>query len=176
MWAVTAEPLRVAALALALAACLTDLRWRRVPNLLTFGAVAVALLMRLAMHGITGLPGAVLGWTVGLAMLLPLFALRGLGGGDVKLLAAFGAFVGPRMVLWTGLYGAIAGGVLAVIVTTGGGVLGRTMANLGLMLSHWRVAGLAPVDGLTLDNSTSIRLPYAFPLACGLVMALWLKA
>jgi prepilin peptidase CpaA len=94
----------------------------------------------------------------------------------VKLLAAFGAFVGPRLVLWTGLYGAIAGGVLAMIVAACGGVFGRTMSNIGFMLNHWRIAGLAPVDGLTLANSSSIRLPYAIPLACGLVTALWLKA
>jgi prepilin peptidase CpaA len=164
------------AAATALLACVTDVRSRRIPNVLTFGAALVALAVHFALRG----PGAVawgaIGWLLGLLLFLPVFALRGLGGGDVKLLAAFGAFVGPRLVIWTALYGAIAGGVFAVFVALSHGVLARTVGHMRLMLTHWRVAGIGPVDGLTLDTSTSPRLPYALPLACGLLVALWLEA
>ena len=53
---------------------------------------------------------------VGLLLFLPLFALRAMGGGDVKLLAAFGAWLGPVLVFWVAVYGAIAGGVLALLL------------------------------------------------------------
>lgn len=159
----------------ALIACVTDVTSRRVPNVVTFGAALAGVAVHIMLSGTRGALFAVIGWAVGLLLFLPLFALRGLGGGDVKLLAAFGAFVGPRLVVWAGLYGAIAGGVFAVALTVGRGVFGRTLGNLRFILTQWRLAGVAPVDGFTLDNSASVRLPYALPLACGLVVALWLQ-
>ena len=160
----------------ALLACVTDVTTRRVPNVLTFGAALIGVAVHIMLSGPRGAMFAVIGWAIGLLLFLPLFALRGLGGGDVKLLAAFGAFVGPRLVVWTGLYGAIAGGLFAVVLTLGRGVFGRSVGNVRFILTQWRVAGVAPVDGFTLDNSASVRLPYALPLACGLLVALWLQA
>jgi prepilin peptidase CpaA len=164
-----------AAVALGLLACLTDSMWRRVPNVLTLGAAVLAVVTRFVVEGWSGIGWSVAGWSVGLLILLPLFALRGMGGGDVKLLAAFGAWLGPRLVAWTGLYGAIAGGVLAVAVTLWHGSFRRTLANVLLLAMHWRVAGLRPVEGLTLETSHSPKLPYAIPLTVGLVVALWLE-
>lgn len=157
-------------------ACVTDVSSRRVPNVVTFGAAVVGIVLHGVLSGPRGVLFALAGWGLGLLLFLPLFALRGLGGGDVKLLAAFGAFVGPRLVVWSGLYGAIAGGVLAVALTLSRGVLGRTVGNVRAILTTWRLAGVGPVDGFTLDNSASLRLPYAVPLACGLMVALWLQA
>src|SRR5262245_64849156 len=97
------------ALSIGVVACVTDLRTRRIPNVLTFGAAALAL----AFHGIVGgLPGvqsAALGWLAGLAMFLPFFLLGGMGGGDVKLLAALGAWLGPGEAFWLAIYASIAG-------------------------------------------------------------------
>lgn len=166
----------VGALMLALGACATDIKSRRIPNLLTFGGAAVGIAARLVLDGWTGAAWGLGGWTLGLLMLLPLFLLRGMGAGDVKLLAALGAWVGPRLVAWTGLYGAIAGGVLAVAVASWHGVFRQTLVNVGLLTTHWRVAGLGPVEGLTLQTSRGPKLPYAIPLTCGLVVALWLQA
>ena len=59
---------------------------------------------------------AAAGWATGLALFVPLYALGGMGAGDVKLLGAIGAWLGPMGAVWTGLYGAIAGGVLALAV------------------------------------------------------------
>lgn len=171
----TAGSLHAAAVVLGLIACATDVQTRRIPNVLTLTAVGIGLLARFAMYGWSGVGWGIAGWAVGLLMLLPLFALRGMGGGDVKLLAAFGAWTGPRLVAWTGLYGAIAGGVLALGVTLWHGVLRQTLANVGLLTTHWRVAGLGPVQGLTLETSRGPKLPYAIPLTVGLVVALWLK-
>ena len=109
------------------------------PNALTFGAAAVALAFAVADGGAGGLGWSVAGWAVGLLLFLPLFALRAMGGGDVKLLAAFGAWLGPALVCWVAVYGAIAGGVLAVPLLLWRRRLRATVANMWGLLTHWRI-------------------------------------
>jgi len=111
---------------------------------------------------------------VGAALFFPLFALGGMGAGDVKLLAAIGAWLGPAGAVWTGLFGAVAGGIMALVVALARGYASTAMRNLGRLLHVWSVAGVQPVEGLTLDNTASPRLPYALPLAAGAMVTLWM--
>ena len=165
----------VAVVCLVLVAGLQDLRTRRVPNALTLGATTVAL----ALHGVTGgwseLATSALGWLAGLALFMPLWALGGMGAGDVKLLGAVGAWLGPAGALWAGLYGAIAGGVMALAIALARGYARTAFRNVGTLLRSWFLAGVRPVGGLTLADSGSIRLPYAVPIAAGVLAALWLN-
>ena len=167
--------LQAGALTTAALACITDLRSRRIPNWLTAGSALAALVAFTLTAGGQGLGRSIGGCLLGLALFFPLFALRGLGGGDVKLLGAIGAWVGPAAIFWVALYTAIAGGILAVAVALGYGYLRQAIANLRLMLTHWRVAGVTPVDGLTLETSRAPRLTYAVPILTGLVVALWVE-
>jgi prepilin peptidase CpaA len=169
------DPGEWAALAIAAAACVFDLRWRRIPNLLTFGGAAAGLAYALAMHGAAGLISSGGGWLAGAALFLPFFLLRGMGAGDVKLLACIGAWLGPGPVVWVALYTAIAGGVLAVAVALAAGYLRRALTNVSLMVLYWRVSGLRPVPEVTLAGSRGPRLPYAIPIAAGTALALWLR-
>ena len=164
----------VAVVSVVLAAVVCDLRTRRLPNALTFGAAGVALAVHGAVGGWLELAQAALGWGVGLALFLPLYALGGMGAGDVKLLGAIGAWLGPMGAVWTGLYGAIAGGVMALVVAIGRGYLRTALRNVGSMLLTWFLVGPRPVKGLTLAESGSIRLPYAVPLAAGVLATLWM--
>ncbi len=166
---------QVAALIIALAGCVTDLRHRRIPNVLTLGAAAGAFGYFLVGDGWSGLGWSVAGWAVGLAMFLPIFAMRGIGGGDVKLMAALGAWIGPGPAVWTALFAALAGGPLALVVAASRGYLGQAFSNVWGLLVFWRVAGFKPHPGLTLDNPGTPRLPYAVPILAGLVVTLWLK-
>jgi prepilin peptidase CpaA len=165
----------VVALIVALAGCLTDLRTRRIPNALTLGAALGAFGYYLVTDGWPGLAWSAAGWAVGLAMFLPFFMLRGIGGGDVKLVAALGAWVGPGAAVWVALFAALAGGPLALLVAASHGYLRRAFANLWGLLMYWRVAGLEPHPALTLESGGAPRLPYALPIAAGLVMTLWLR-
>jgi prepilin peptidase CpaA len=153
-------------------ACVTDLRTRRIPNALTFGSALAGFLYHAVSAGTSGAGSSVAGWLVGTIVFLPFFALRGMGGGDVKLLAALGAWLGPREALWLAAYSMIAGGVIAVAVSLARGYLGTALSNIGSMLSYWRTSGLKPVPDLTLD-STSPKLAYAVPILAGLVVTLW---
>jgi prepilin peptidase CpaA len=160
-------------LVVALVAVAFDLRTRRIPNWLTLGAAAAAVLVGMTTGGWGGVWPAALGWLVGALLFFPFFALGGMGAGDVKLLAALAAWLGPLEAVWLAIFASIAGGVVAVFVSLLHGYLRDAFRNVWLMVMHWRVAGPTPVPGLTLRDSRAPRLAYAIPIAIGLVCTLW---
>ena len=165
----------VMALLLGGLACLFDVRTRRIPNWLTFGGAALAFGFAVATHGLGGLVAGLEGWAVGFALFVPMFLLRGMGAGDVKLLACLGAWVGPHDALWMGLYAMIAGGVMAIGVALATGYARKAVSNIWMLLQYWRVMGVRPVPELTLATSRGPRLPYAIPIAAGAVAAIWMR-
>ena len=160
--------LLIAALAVA-----SDIRTRRIPNALTLGGALAALVYMGATSGLSGLGTAAGGWLTGAALFFPFFALRGMGSGDVKLLAALGAWLGPNDTIWLAIFAAMAGGVFGIVVAFARGYLSTAFRNVWVILTHWRVAGVQPVPGLTLADSKAPRLAYALPIAAGLVVTLW---
>jgi prepilin peptidase CpaA len=97
-----------------------------------------------------------------------------MGAGDVKLIAAIGAWLGPAAVFHATLYTAVAGAVAAAGLVIARGCVRQTYGNIQLLLVHWRLAGFAPHAQLTLDASASPRLAYAVPILVGTVTAIWL--
>ena len=167
--------LEIAAIAVAVAACAFDVARQRIPNALTFGAAAAALVTAAVTGGVSGFGASAAGWMTGLALFLPVYALGGMGGGDVKLLAALGAWLGPVMVFYAALYTGIAGAALAVVLMFTHQCARQTLTNINLLLLHWRVCGLTAAPSLTLENSSSPKLAYALPILIGTVAALWLR-
>ncbi|MCX6544246.1 MAG: prepilin peptidase [Acidobacteria bacterium] len=165
----------LAAVALGVVACVCDVRTRRIPNALTFGASAVAFAFFLATAGLHSFGLSVVGWIVGFAVFLPFFLLGGMGAGDVKLVAAFGAWLGPAKVVWVALYGGIAGGVLALLLAASHGYVRQAFWNLGYLLWFWRMSGPRPLPALTLEHASGPRLAYAVPITIGMVATLWLR-
>ena len=157
------------------AACMTDLRSRRIPNVLTFGASFAAIVFFGLSNGWAGALWSVEGWLIGCLLFLPWFLLGGMGAGDVKLLAAFGAWVGPSSAVWLALYAGLAGGVFAIVISIGRGYLREMFRNLWALLMFWRVMGVQPHPELTLRTGKGPRLPYAFPITVGAVAVLWLR-
>jgi prepilin peptidase CpaA len=98
-----------------------------------------------------------------------------MGGGDVKLLAALGACLGPAAAVWLALWSAVAGGVLALGVSIAHGYSRQAFQNVWGLLSYWRIMGVRPNPALTLETSVAPRLPYSLPIAAGLGVTLWLK-
>jgi prepilin peptidase CpaA len=161
------------ALAVGCAACVTDIQSRRIPNWLTFGAAAVALVFHAATRGGNGLLFAMAGWFLGALIMFVPFALRGLGGGDVKLMAALGAWLGPASAIWLALYAGVAGFVMSVVVAAYYGYLRTALRNIWFLLQHWMVNGIRPLDDVSLEGSSGPRLAYALPIFAGLVVATW---
>jgi len=163
-----------AVIAISLIACVTDLRTQRIPNVLTFGAAIAGLVAHTALGGATGALTASSGWLTGLIIFLPFFALGGMGGGDVKLLAALGAWLGAYETLYVALYAGAAGGALAVVVASSRGYLRVALTNVLDILRYWCESGIRPVPNFTLDTPDAPRLAYALPMFLGVVVTLWL--
>ena len=170
----TFENIRIGAiLVVAIVAVAFDVRTRRIPNLLTFSAAILAVLVAMMSGGLSATVTAVFAWILGVALFFPFFALGGMGAGDVKLLAALAAWLGPIDAVYMAMFTAIAGGVIGLGVTMLRGYTRQALSNIWLMLMHWRVAGLKPVPGVTLSDGDAPRLAYAIPIAVGAVCTLW---
>ena len=129
------NPAFVALAAGALAATVVDMRTRRIPNELT--AAIAGLGVGLAAAGASGISvwASMAGFALGLALMMPGHALGATGAGDVKLMGAVGAVVGPATVVTAFLFTAIAGGVLALAVAVQRRRLGATLAGTGRLIA-----------------------------------------
>ncbi|MFV1988690.1 MAG: prepilin peptidase [Gemmatimonadota bacterium] len=163
----------VALSAVAFGAVWFDVRERRLPNALTVGAFVAALVLR-APLGLDALGGGLVGALLAFGLALPFFLVGGLGGGDVKLLAAFGAFLGPRD-LWFALFVmAMVGGIMAILVIVKNRAFGQTAVNLRVifstmgrsMFSGWR-RGEDSKSAVTLDTPGVLTVPYGVAIAAG---------
>jgi prepilin peptidase CpaA len=163
------------ALLVAALASVADLRTRRIPNLLTFGATLCAIVLQTSTDGTRGLGLSLAGWLVGVAIFFPVFALGGMGAGDVKLVGALGACLGPIGALHVAAGAAIAGGLLAVVLTLRTGYFATAVANVRRLFGFWRTNGLTPMPDLTLSSGSGPRLAYAVPILIGTVGALWFR-
>jgi prepilin peptidase CpaA len=153
----------------ALSSCAWDLWQRRIPNALTLASTGAAFALHAVDGGLTALLLAVAGWTVGVLLFLPWWALGGMGGGDVKLLGAFGAWVGPAIVFRAALFAMVAGGVIALVVAFAGGSLGASLSGAARLI---RVPVGPAQDAVPLRKAS---IAYALPTAVGVGLALWLR-
>lgn len=155
---------------LLLAACVTDLRARRIPNALVLAVLGTGLAhallawLGLAAPGdLAGTPAqALLGAGAALLVGLPLWAGRVMGAGDVKLFAAAGAWLGPDLLPEAALATALAGGVLALVW------MARRLAL--------RLTGQVPALGRlwTALERRPVSVPYGLAIAGGVAGLLWL--
>jgi prepilin peptidase CpaA len=154
-------------------ACATDITTRRIPNWLTFGGAAAALVAHAALSGMPGVTMAASGWAVGVLLFAPMFLLMGMGAGDVKLLAAFGAWVGPSEIVSIAIAAALAGAVIALIFVAVRRRMRQTLTNLYELLRFWYFAGIQPFSTLTVAEPGALRLAYAIPITAGALMTSW---
>ncbi len=112
----TSSAVNIMLLGLLSAACWTDIRASRIPNLLTLPAAAAGIAFHAAASGLDGFFFGLWGWALGGGVLLVPYLLSGMGAGDVKLLGAVGSFLGLKAVFEVFLVSALFGGLYAVLL------------------------------------------------------------
>ena len=164
-----------------------DIRSRRIPNRLVFSGALAGLAVNaawpagggffMADPGAIGLWQAVAGMALGLALLMPMYAIKALGAGDVKLMAMVGAFVGPHVVFFCLLCSLLAGGVLALGVAVANGTLRQVTSNsYHLLLNSLMRAMASERPDIDAPAKPSGRLPYAIAISSGTLIYLLLAA
>lgn len=159
---------------LLLVAATVDVRTLRIPNWLTVTGAAMGIAFSAAIPwellgprwAVEGVLWALGGMAVGLALLLPLYALRVMGAGDVKLMAMVGAFVGLQQIVPTVLTVFVAGGLLALGWTVYRRVFRQAAANaaeLAVSLAFAALGGIRPA----LPATSAGKLPYGLGIALG---------
>lgn len=151
---------------------LIDVRSHRIPNVLSGAAVVCGLALNAVTAGTNGLTASLAGIAIGGGLLVLPFALGGVGAGDVKMMAAVGALLGPKMALVAGFWGIVFGGVLTSAYLLGIGRFGAILRRVGAMAR----AAVASHSTAPLRVSTeapgAIVLPYAVPLGLGTLFAM----
>ena len=169
----TLEPRTGVLMALLIAAAWIDLKTNRVPNLLVLIGIVFAILYNgvyPVYHGQNGWLVGVAGLSVGFIIFMPLYVLGVMGAGDVKLVAAVGAFLGPWPTILAILWSGVAGGVIALALLLWTGNARRAIGNIMSLIRHnLQMAPMGHLD-LTVPSSVSAgKLPYATAIAAGTI-------
>lgn len=120
----------------------------------------------------------------GMALLIWLYAIGGVGGGDVKMQMAFGAWVAPiygwnlgfDIVLWGFLVGAVVGGVISAIMIWWSGTFAQNKKNALSIVNDWVTSkSVQEVADKAADRKPKLQLlPYGVPLCIGyLAYVVW---
>jgi prepilin peptidase CpaA len=144
-----------------LAAVIEDLGWRRVSNWTSGGAVLAGLVVHFLQKGWIGALHSFLGAVIGFGVFLVFYLMGGMGGGDVKLMAGFGALLGYEKILPAALLAAATGGVMAMVVLAIRAVVRRSKIWLGIA-----------VPANATESKSSESIPYAPAIAAGALLAL----
>jgi len=148
----------------------TDLAFRKVYNSAVISAVILGFGLNLFYGGAPGLWHAFMGLIAGFLFLILFYALGGVGAGDVKFMAAVGCLKGAKFVLAGGLYGAVLGGLAAVVVMLIEKRFLSTLKNILnslLMLVTFKVP-----EAIKPDKSQASYLPYTVFLSLGMLLRL----
>jgi prepilin peptidase CpaA len=145
------------------AAVICDFNDRRIPNAITLFAAATGVLGHLYLSGSHGVGFALQGAALGLMLLLPFYLLGGMGAGDVKMMGAIGAFIGPQAAALATGVALICGGLMAVGLLLISLLGSRTSLGNGRSANAGEEVLYAPV----VRQALKYRFPYALAIALG---------
>ncbi len=150
-------------------AAVIDGRSLRVPNWLTCHFLLAGLAFAVLTGGSEKLMWSTAGATVGLMSLLPLYAIGGMGAGDVKLMAGLGAWIGPWLVFEAFVATAVVGGGIALGMMA---YSGKLWTHLLVTQEIWREILVIRNPSMLAEKSAERKpgmmlLPYGIPIAIG---------
>lgn len=160
-------------LLIVLAICfITDVRERKIYNKILLPALLLAIGWNTIQEGWNGFGSSLLGMAAGFLLLLIPYLMKGMGAGDVKLLAVIGALKGTTFVLMTAVYMAVIGAAIAVILIGWRLIRSRQLLKLfyrnSLMNYGMKIA-------LIRSFSSKEAFPYGVAIAFGAAITLFTK-
>jgi prepilin peptidase CpaA len=148
-------------------ASVLDWRFRKIPNAVTIPLALTGFIYRIFEGGALGFTESALGLLVGMTLLYLPFILGGMGGGDVKLLGAIGAFVGPYQVAQVFLASAVIGGIFSFIEIIRKGAWRCAWGNMKERFLYAFLTHRLPSEqGIRFSNGT-LHIPYALSISFG---------
>jgi prepilin peptidase CpaA len=170
--------LQVLLILIVLTAAIYDLRYRRIPNWLVLVGLVAGISLNTFLFELQGLKLSALGLGLALLIYFPLYALRAMGAGDAKLMAAVGSIVGPGNWIVLFVVTALVGGVAALAVLLFAGRIRKTFWNVGWILNevlHFR-APYHSSEELDVRSAKAMRMPHGAVIAVGSIAFLVAKA
>ena len=150
-----------------------DLKTRRIPNYLTFTCAAGGLGFQVGVHGWAGLGDGLLGLILGFLLLILPYLKGGMGAGDVKGLAALGAWLGPGRTFSLFVFVGLSGGLLIVAVLWWRGVLWAKVREAWVSLVSWILWRQPLLEPISPSGEDRARIPYGAALALGMAVLCW---
>lgn len=143
----------------------------KVPNGLTFPLVIGGWIASGLMFGWAGVWSSLLGTAVGLGLLLPAYAIGGMGAGDVKLLAGVGAWIGMAHTFWAFVVTVVVGAVMAVVmIVARGGVIRHVRQFFAILFEILVIRNPEKLAALAAERKPRmLLLPYGIPIAVGTI-------
>jgi prepilin peptidase CpaA len=155
-------------------AAITDLRFQKIPNWLTLSAILSGISINAVTNGFNGFLLSTTGVLLGVALLILFYFLGGMGGGDVKLMGAVGAFLGPKGVVIAFVATALVGGAYAFILLASHGQLSKSLKRYSLILKIYfltrKVLYVSPSEA-----EKKPRLRYGIAIALGTIISVVMK-
>jgi prepilin peptidase CpaA len=164
--------LLIGALGVATAGAVQDVRGGRIPNWLTYGGLLAALSARFFVLGWPELKSGLVGVLAGGGIFYLLFLVGGMGGGDVKLMAAVGAWAGAAQAVVVLIVVAITGGIMAVGLMIWRRQVRSVLLNTAELIRHHLTSGFQPHPVLNIREPGVLRVPYGLAIAMGTLYCL----
>jgi len=150
-----------------------DIRTHKIPNKLNLLILVLGLSLQTWFLGLDGLVSGLLGLSVGFAIFIPFYLLKGFGAGDVKLMAVVGTFLGPENTFFAACFSLIMGGVIGIVVLIVkrglGSYLSRYWITVKTFFTTKQLVFFRPEEG----EAAAMRFPYASAIAMGTLSALY---
>lgn len=141
----------------------------RVPNWITFPMVLAGLAYHTWASGWSGLGESLVGMTVGLACLLPLYSVGGMGAGDVKLMAGIGAWLGAMVTFYAFCVTVVVGAAMALVMAMWGGRFRQHYGNfVVIFMELLTIRNPRELSEIAAERKPRMMLlPYGIPICLG---------
>ncbi len=158
-----------------IAAAVNDLRFQKIPNLLIYPSMGIALVYHFIMSGPDGLLFSAGGLALGIAVFILPYLMGEMGAADAKLMGAVGAILGAKGVFVAFLFTALAGGIYALILLVfnrrySRGFFARQATTLKTFILTRQFIPI-PAD----ENKKKPKLCYGVAIAVGTLVSVFLE-